>query len=184
MGLGRRTSRCRGAAPGRALALCWALAALASGCCATGGCDADSLPLTRHLESVYDTVDFVRYAVRWRCWDALYEVLSARTREHGGPDGGPLGRFDFTFAFPRATYGDLDPHAPPELRDVKLAWIVHKSQILNVVENFPRPGEARVFLRYEPIELSRLGFPLINEGTAERPRWTLGLVEWAEEQSR
>lgn len=158
---------------------------LSSGCCSSfGGCREDELPRTRRLETVFDTLDFVRYAARAGCWDALYDALSTRTREHGGPDNEPLDRFDFRFAFPRATYGDIDPNAPETLRDVKLREIVHASQILNVVEDYPRPGMAYVFLRYDPVPERRLAFPLIDEGTADQHRWTLGLYEWAQEQAR
>ncbi len=166
-----------------ALALAATLLATTSGCCLSHGCREDALPRTRLLATPFDTVDFVRYAVRMRCFDALYETLSTRTREHGGPKGEPLERFDFTFAFPRASYGDIDPNAPDALRDVKLTEIIHASQILNVVEDYPRPGMAYVFLRYDPIPESRLAFPLVDEGRGNHHRWTLGLYEWAQEQA-
>jgi hypothetical protein len=174
-------SKLRGAGLGLVALAC---ALLTGGCCATGACGEDALPRTQRLETVYDAVDFVRYAVRSGCWDALYDALSTSTRERGGPDGEPLSRFDFGFAFPRATYGDVNLKAPPELEAVKLGEIVHASQIINVVEDYPQPGMAYVFLKYEPIPERRLSFPLIDEGTGSAHRWTLGLYEWAQEQTR
>lgn len=161
----------------------WLGAFALPGCCTTGYCGADNLPRTQQLATVYDTVDFVRFTVRHGCWDALYDSLSEATRTRGGPNGEELSRFDFGFVFPRLAYGDLVEDASPELKEVLVRDMVHAGQILNIVVDFPREGMAQVFLLYEPVPLDYLVFPLVNEGTAEQPRWTLGLYEWAKERT-
>ena len=92
----------------------------------------------------------------------------------------PLSRFDFSFVFPRMTYGDIDLRASEALMDLKVSEMVHGSAIVSVVEDFPDDGRTQIALDFEPFPPHLSAFLLIDEGSPEQPRWTLGLVETLE----
>ena len=180
----------------RALALAAALT-LPTSCCSF---DALAMvPQSSQLQTPYDTLDFFRFCVRHELWDEVYESLSTETRRvliEDETGNATFSRIEFSVVFPRLTYGRIDKAAPEELEDIKVVDVLKNGSILSVDEVVDRvflgprrPWSAwQVLLLYEepateeggekvmlPLHLSVM--MLVDEGTDDAPRWTLGVVE-------
>jgi hypothetical protein len=170
---------------------------LPSACCTFNALEL--VPQSQKLETPYDTLDFFRFCVRHELWDEVYDSLSTETRKVLFEDetgNATFSRLEFSVVFPRLTYGRIDPSAPEELQDIRVVDVLRNGSILSVDEVVdraflgPRPrGSAwQVLLLYRepateegreevmlPLHLSVM--MLIDEGTEDAPRWTLGVVE-------
>lgn len=130
----------------------------------------------RFLDTPYDTIDYFRYAMREREWDAVYDTLSTKTQEW--LEEKYLGRFGFrNFAESRELADfDLRIKVPAELREMKLVELIHRASVLSV-EISKDYSTATVYLRYG--RLSPQAVPLLNEKTKDgKDRWTVGIYEW------
>jgi hypothetical protein len=140
---------------------------------------------SRRLRTVYDSVDFFRYAVRLERWDVVYEMLSPRSQAWVDEQ---FGKFAFDNFAAGLKYRRLDKDAPPELADLTISELIHRSQIVSIEPDERSPRSlAHVQLFYKTpsgklIPPDKTNFPLVN---ARRPaesydRWTVGLLEWLE----
>ncbi len=131
---------------------------------------------SRELATPYDAVDFFRTAVRYGDWEAVYEALSPRTKEWVEKE---IGRFGFETFAGGLKYKRLDKNAPPEVADLTLEELIHRSQIVTIESEDRRRW--RVQLYYKPIPPAKTNFPLVKVGEGKTVRWTIGLYEWMQE---
>lgn len=150
---------------------------------AVSGCCAPTYPLdtmrAKNLRTPWNTVDYFRYAVRLGDWDAVWEVLSPRSQEYFEEK---IGRFAFSTFAGGFNYRRLDKDAPPEVADLALAELIHRSEVTQIRADDVEPEKIwRVQLYYRPIPPSRTNFPLMNAAPpGDTARWTVGLAEWIE----
>jgi len=134
---------------------------------------------SRNLASPYDTVDYFRTAVRYDDWDAIFKIVSPKTQDWVKRE---VGEFAFKTFASGLKYKRVDPKAPPEVADLTLAELVHRSEILDVSWD-PSLKGFRVQLLYPPIPPGKTNFPLVNAPLPgqKTDRWTVGIFEWKQE---
>jgi len=167
-----------------ALALALPLAG-APGCV----CGPDVMPLeemhAKNLRTPQNTLDFVRTAVRYDDWDAIYECLSPASQAWVDAE---VGRFAFKSFFGGLKLKRLDKDAPPEYAELTVADLLHRSEILRVEADARAPRDlwwVQLYLRIgaRPMPMDKTRFPLVRVPAAKAgdpARFTVGLKEWAD----
>ena len=127
------------------------------------------------LRTPYNTVDYFRAAVRLGDWEAVYGMLSPESKAYVDRE---VGRWAFETFAAGLKYKRLDRKAPPEVAELTVAELIHRSEIVAI-----RPDDLRsdlwwIQLYYKPIPPDKTRFKLINVArSGEQSRWTVGLLE-------
>jgi hypothetical protein len=146
---------------------------------AFAGCCGPELKLedmrSKNLSTPWNAVDYFRTAVRYGDWEAVYETLSPGSQAWIEQN---VGRFAFETFAANYKYGRLDKDAAPEVANLSLAELLHRSEILKL-EELVHDRTWRVQLYYDPIPPDKTDFVLVNaprQGSRAR-RWTVELFK-------
>lgn len=129
--------------------------------CGCAECDEDHLPNKGHAATPDDLVRLVQHEAKFECWSAMYDLLSAKTREK-------YSRLEWRLAVSSIKVPDYD---------YKVVDVAEKGSYGEFLSNPLNENEGFAYYDYQepPKKKMKLKLLLLKEGTPAE--WRIGMLD-------